>query len=477
MRRRWAVFLWVCLASIPAAAQTPEPPNKESPIAGAFRTEGERLAEDCGLTPKKILGCALTLVTDHPVHLSFGSIAPQNGFGLGGAATWSSNNQNFPWNLSGDAVRATSGAWRAGAYFKIRQADQSLPEVVGAGEGSSPRDFIRTIPIYNTCIQTITLPTIPYYGLGNDSSRDDVAFFSMRQTLFGGNLTIPIPVGGRSRVRVAFLGEANGRFIRTAASESEEPPLLGTRFGPMGVPGFGVDRGFSQFGEGARARLGLGPRLRLNYLGQFQQFITASDANLSFRRWTLDLGHEVSIYRRFKPASKADEYTPNGCEEKRDGRCLPDVEKLRASDRSWNRTGAIGARVLLSRSQTSGDNVVPFYFQRTLGGSDINGNRSLASYDDYRFRGPNLLVFQETFEHMIAGPVGVWIELNQGRVGLEGEALTKGLRNTVAIGASLNAGAAPMLTVSWATGGPEGHHIAVVMTAALLGGSSRPSLH
>ena len=31
--------------------------------------------------------------------------------------------------------------------------------------------------------------------------------------------------------------------------------------------------------------------------------------------------------------------------------------------------------------------IVPFYFQPTLGGSDINGQRLLSGYDDYRFRG------------------------------------------------------------------------------------------
>jgi hypothetical protein len=472
-----ALLLWLCLAPLSLAAQEPQPPREESTAAGAFRKEGDRLSEDCGFAPKKILGCALTLVTDHPAHLSQGSIAPQNGFGLGGALTWESNNQNFPWNMSADVVGAPSGAWRAGSYFKIRQADQSLPVPVGPGEGSSPSAFIRTIPIYSAFAQTIFLPTLPFYGLGNDTSRDDVAFFAMRQTLFGGNATYPIPLGSQSRVRVAVVGEATGRFIHTTDTTSDQPPLSAAPRLRASAPGFGGDRAFAQFGEGARGRIALGPRARLDYLGLFQQFTTSSDAGLSFRRWTLDLGHEISIYRRFKPVSKATEYGPNSCELRKDERCLPDVEQLRATDRSWNKTGTVGARVLLSKSQTSGDNAVPFYFQRTLGGSDINGSRWLASYDDYRFRGPNVLLFQETVEHSIAGPVGAWIELNQGRVGLQQDALTKHLRSTIAIGASINAGAAPMLTVFWATGGPEGRHIAFVVNTALIGGGSRPSLY
>ena len=35
---------------------------------------------------------------------------------------------------------------------------------------------------------------------------------------------------------------------------------------------------------------------------------------------------------------------------------------------------------------------MPFYLQPTLGGSDINGERRLASFNDYFFRAPNVLL-------------------------------------------------------------------------------------
>lgn len=475
MSRLRIACLLLITASMPAvgsaqgrSATAPGTLNQEGQVAGAFRKEGDRIREDCGLSPKKILGCAMTMVTDHPIHLSQGSIAPQNGFGLGGSMGWAADNENFPWTLSGDAVRATAaGAWRAGAYFKVRKAPSSLPTPVPAGQGSNASAFLRTIPLYGAYVQTISLPSLSYYGLGNNSSKADKATFAMSQTIVGGNAIVPINITGQSRLRVAALGEVNGRFIHTSADQFD-----------TAVPGFGVDRGFVQFGEGVRAKLMLGPRVRLNYVAQLQQFVAASEAHLTFTRRTLDLGHEFPLYRRSAAVSRADSYTPNDCEQDARQRCQPKVESLRrADDRTWNRTGSIGARMLWSQSQRSADNAVPFYFQQTLGGSDINGNRLLASFDDYRFRGPNLLVLQETFEHTIAGPVGAWLELNQGRVGLEGDALASHLRSSVAIGATLRAGAAPMLTVSWATGGAEGHHIAVVMSTALLGGGSRPSLH
>jgi hypothetical protein len=47
---------------------------------------------------------------------------------------------------------------------------------------------------------------------------------------------------------------------------------------------------------------------------------------------------------------------------------------------------------------------VPFYFQQTLGGQDINRVMALPSYHDYRYRAPSLLLLQESFEHSIWGP-------------------------------------------------------------------------
>jgi len=43
-------------------------------------------------------------------------------------------------------------------------------------------------------------------------------------------------------------------------------------------------------------------------------------------------------------------------------------------------------RLLVSESINSATSAVPFYFQQTLGGSDIDGNMALGSYQDTRFR-------------------------------------------------------------------------------------------
>jgi hypothetical protein len=145
--------------------------------------------------------------------------------------------------------------------------------------------------------------------------------------------------------------------------------------------------------------------------------------------------------------------------------------------RTRNLNGTLDFHLLLSESITSASSVVPFYFQQTLGGNDINSMLSLGSYEDYRFRAPNLLLLQESFEHSIWGPFGVKFMADQGRVALQrSDVGFSDLKHSYAAGLTLRAGAFPMLSMMFAWGGPEGHHNLFNMNTSLLGSSSRPAL-
>src|SRR3954463_14167188 len=97
MRR--IVFIFLLFATLLATAQ-------ESALHADFRREGERVREACGTFGfKTVPGCAYTLFTDHPLHIAVGNIAPQNGFGFGGAFVshyTPNNNWRLSWNV--DAV-------------------------------------------------------------------------------------------------------------------------------------------------------------------------------------------------------------------------------------------------------------------------------------------------------------------------------------------------------------------------------------
>jgi hypothetical protein len=466
---RIIIIIIACvLTAAPALAQG------ESTLGAEFRLEGEALKEDCK-SFKTFVSCASTLATNHPVHVAIGSIAPQNGFAFGPAfvaerpigETW-----RFSW--SGDVVAAGGGAWRAGAYLKMVRTGVRLPTAVGAGAGSDASAGISPYPVFNIYAQNTSLPTVSYFGLGPNTTLSMKSIFDMRQTIVGTNAMYPIKRLGR--LNLSVVGEANGRFVDVGGANTDKGPSIDQLYTPVTAPGLVTQPGFAQFGEGVRVmpRLANG-RVRLNYLGTFQQFLAASDSTFSFRRWTLDLTNEFALYKTVAPPLTRDTNDPNQCGvTPGDLRCPPIIPPAA----SRNYTGSIGFRFFMSKSGVSAGHVVPFYFQETIGGSDINGNRILPSYEDYRFRGPNLLVLQESFEHSIfKTPVGIWLAAEQGQVALQQESLSfDNMLRSYTFGLTLRAGGFPAVVASWSTGSTEGHHFAFTISTSLLGGSSRPSL-
>jgi hypothetical protein len=219
-----------------------------------------------------------------------------------------------------------------------------------------------------------------------------------------------------------------------------------------------------------------GDHLQLNYFANFQQFFAPSSSQYSFRRWTTDLTHTFFLYGYTKSAPlNTDTNGPDECAPTNE-KCPPILSP--PGSRSHNLNGSINLRLLLSESITSGTSTVPFYFQQTLGGADIDGAPSLSSYQDYRWRAPNVLLLQQDFEHSVWGPFGFRFLTDQGRV-----ALTRGdigfdhLKHSFATGLTLRAGGFPMVYIMFAWGGHEGDHTIFNMNTSLLGGSSRPSLY
>ena len=465
---RAVVALLAIACALPAtAARAQSPDDQESRLGSEFRREGEAIGDNCSHIAS-VIGCATTFVTGEPMHISVGSIAPGNGLGAGPAFVWHSTPSD-DWRISGsaDAVFTPGGSWRLGTYATFVRT--AMPD---SGIGIR----IHPYPVLKAYAQATSLATLPYFGIGSDTLRGDKAIFGLRETIVGSQVVWPVTADAIDRLNISLLAEVNGRAVKVMGAPSgTSDPSIEQRYTDATAPGLSAQPGAVQLGEGVRfAPSVLGSRLRFNYRVWFQQF-AASSGDASFQRWTVDLRHEIPVFGSSAPAAR-DTNSPNECSI---GPTSPgECPKVAWSDTSINRTGSLTLRALLSRSVVSGASAVPFYFQQTLGGSDLDGNRVLASYDDYRFRGPHLLLFQETFEHSLFGlPIGLWLSADQGRVGAQGEALTfTGLRHSETIGLSFRAGGLPVALLTYSTGGPEGHHVALTLSPTLGGGSSRPAL-
>jgi len=451
--RRHHLFLFVTFIALAGRVCA-----QESQLHAEFRHEGESLKKSCGkFSLKSIPGCAEVFFTGHPLHIAVGSIAPGNGFGAGPAfVTHYTPNEDWRLSFNADGIVSTNGSWRAGVYGK------AVYTKIKPGTTE-----LKPSPILNFYAQAISLKKIAFYGLGPDTKRADQTFFGMRETIVGANVIYP--VFGKP-LNMSLQGEVNGRFVDIRDSRGQSSPSIEQVHTEASAPGLTHQPAFAQFGEGVRLKPVIGDYLKLNYFVNYQQFVAVSDS-FSFQRLTVDLSHQIPLSKKRTELSR-DHNGPDDCSTSPTS-TTHDCPKI-----TRDREGSINLRFLLIESFSSSRNAVPFYFQPTLGGSDINGKSSLASFQDYRFRAPNLMLFQGSIEHSIYGPIGATFLAETGKVAFtRGDIEFKHLRHSYAAGLTLRAGGFPMVYLMYAWGSGEGTHTIASMNTSLLGGSSRPSLY
>ncbi len=462
----------------------------EGRLHADFRTEGEQFHDSCASERKSFIGCMSVLFTDHPIHVAVGSLAPQNGFGFGGAFTYHYTPET--WRISWDSdavVAAPGGGWRAGTYWTFVSTPIVPPtQVVHAKPGALQRLTDYEHPIIRAYGQVISLPTVFFFGLGPQSDRQGQSVYGFKEGIVGAAGALPLLRSTSWQpLRLTLLGEMNERVPTLRSGSGNGGPSIETLYSEADAPGLTSQPATTQFGEGLRARPSVANgRLRFDYEGMLQQFV-ATDSQYSFRRWRVNLAHELLLYSETCPQTaasgaatgpcKAPTAFPTALATNGPNQCAADP-KSSGCPISRNRVGSISFRLYASRSQVSGGSVVPFYFQQTLGGSDINGEQALASFDDYRFRAPHVFLIQEGFEHSLGTwPIGIFAQGDHGRVALQGDSLSSAsFRHTFSAGLNVRAGGFPVITFAYGVGSSEGHHVIVVMSTSLLGGSNRPSL-
>ena len=455
---RW-VYAFLLLTCSAAVAQ-------ESQLHADFRGEGVRFRENCGkFTPKLEMACAELIFTDHPLHLAVGSLAPQNGFGAGAAlvAHWTPN-EFWRTSLDVDAIATPNTSWRAGGYFKVIYTPVETITPITTGSGTPKHSSLAVHPytVFNLYAQSVSLKKIYYYGLGPNTLKTAQSVFGMQQTITGMNAIIPIV----PKLSLSLLGEMNGRVVNINPNHSESAPSIETVYTEATAPGLTRQPSYLQFGEGLRFNPTLfNDHWQVDYLANLQEFL---GSHSSFHRFTEDFSWTFPIYRNGGSYGPKAINGPDECAVAVGAKC-PSI--------TTNRTGSIGVRIIEIQTIPSSGSTVPFYFQPTLGGSDINGNTLLGSYDDYRFRAPNALLLRESLEHSIWGPLGFMFSADQGKVAFRrGDINFTHLAHSFSVGATLRAAGLPVISLSYCWGGKEGSHTIASVNNSLGGGGGRPSL-
>jgi hypothetical protein len=473
--RLFTLLLLICSV---AAAQN------ESRLHRDFRVEGEALKSCFQFSFGNLSECGQTLLMGQPMHIAIGSLAPGNGVGVGLALVEHKNFAN-EWRIKYDldAAATTNNSWRAGAYMKAYRQPSGTE--------------YRVAPLFNFYSQAISLNRVDYFGLGGNSSSASHTTFGFTEWITGVDGAFPFKIGSGGP-KIAVVAEMNGRFPSVRGGTTSSLPSINKIFDESTAPGLTRQPGFFEPAVGLRLYPALfKDRIRLDYLVQLQAFIAPGDSEHSFRRFNADFRHQVPLYS-WLPGNAGKKYLssrtaafrhngPNDCSGsngdnnvalKHAGQKINDAVPCPVVSITEKLEGSINLRAFISDSFVGQGSVVPFYFSPTLGGSDLNGTTMLASYPDYRFRGPDLLLFRGEFEHSLGKlPLGAYFLVDAGKVGLRrGDISIDHLHHSYSAGLTVHAGGLPMIYLLYAWGSNEGAHAIGSVSPILLGGSSRPPL-
>jgi hypothetical protein len=449
----------------------------ESRIHSDFRREGSELhpceqeqVKPCSeFTFGHLIDIGQTLVTGQPLHIALGSLAPQNGFAAGLAFVEHKDfvgERRLTFDI--DAVASTNLSWRAGGYlttYKLPQSNQTIGVVMGTPTAKMKTPSVQIAPVFSLYAEADSLNRLYFYGLGPNTAPSGQSAFGLTETIAGASAIVPLNRGG-----ISFTAEFNGRVPQLRSDTSESVPTIGALYSESTAPGLTRSAAFIQPGVGIQFQPGyFHNSLRLHYLGNLQDF-AAVGAPYSFRRWTADIGQEFALHRKVTLTAVNPHNGPDSCASDSSG--CPRIST------TIDNEGSISLRLLLTGSAVAARNAVPFYFDPTSGGSNIDGNPILASYPDYRFRSPNLVLLRGAVEHSLPKlPLGVYFSADAAKSPLTRSDIDfTNLRTSYSVGLTVHAGGLPVVYLLFAWGGNEGTHTAFSISNSLLGGSPRPSL-
>jgi hypothetical protein len=473
LRSHIVAALFVALSVSGALAQG----GDESRVHSDFRREWlelhpcqEQEVKPCSeFTFGHLVDIGQTLVTGQPLHIALGSLAPQNGFAPGLAFVEHkdfASERRMTFDI--DAVASTNLSWRAGAYittYKLPQSNQTIGVVMGTPTAQTKAPSVQIAPVFSLYAEADSLNRLYFYGLGPNTTPSGQSAFGLTETIAGASAIVPLNRGG-----ISFTAEFNGRVPQLRPDAKESVPTIGELYSETTAPGLTRSATFLQPGVGIQFQPDyFHNTLRLHYLANFQDF-AALGGPYSFRRWTADIGQEFALDRKVTLIAANPHNGPDSCTS--DGAGCPHIST------TINNEGSVSLRLLLTGSAASGGNAVPFYFDPTSGGSNIDGSPILASYPDYRFRAPNLVLLRGTIEHSIPKlPLGVYFSADAGKSPLTRSDIDfTNLRTSYSVGLTVHAGGLPVVYLLFAWGGNEGTHTTFSISNSLLGGSARPSL-
>src|SRR5579875_937646 len=353
MARRVATVLIATLLSVPLVC------------ADEWDSEKTQLTTSCSdlfASLAQIGKCASFLFTGAPVHLAIPqSVVPGGGVALGAVyvqpvdiTDWAGSNFTLQGGSSisefwfGDAVLTLSHKRWGG---RLKPGDRFQIQVYSHARG---------------------LPQMPFYGIGPNTLRSNIAYFRERDISAGVSVINPLSswldVGGTVEYFNPEISGVHSAFTRS----------ISTYYSNATAPGLAQQPNFGHYG------VSLSPKYRWQW--------TKFTSNIAYHEYQ-DLDGDGYSFHKFR-ADFLQTIYPESQREPTGG-----VKGQYRRQPKYDSVLYIAGR--FTAESAAAHNVVPFYLQDTLGGSDIDNIPTLRGYQDYRFRGPDLFSIQAQYERRL----------------------------------------------------------------------------
>ncbi|MGD0162317.1 MAG: hypothetical protein ABSB39_07580 [Candidatus Sulfotelmatobacter sp.] len=372
-------------------------------------------------TPERF-ECISALFSQAPIHATLGNIAPSNGFPIGLVLEREYNDTNKQTGASQSVspsltfVGSTNGSW--GVHGEV---DWFPPAVVSEKKSPHCYQFLHHCttdpPLFILSGNYESIQTLDFYGIGPVSPSTQFQY-GENQLVAGVHADIPLTN------YLHFIGSTEG--LKTQLKEETSASSVNLNFTEGTAPGLALQPAYVHSTAGLRFKtvyvheaqdgsVAIKPRLTVSWNGKalYNWYSDVGHGAYSFQQFTFNsTGGDALVFQFGGINKKPGDSFANKffCGQKKEDRC--DFGKL-----------SLGTMLVLSR--TTGANMVPFYNQPTLGGSDINSLQSLRGYDNYRFRGPDAALVQVDYALTLRKPktdwtlVGPYIFYDAGIVGVE----------------------------------------------------------
>jgi hypothetical protein len=355
--------------------------------------------------------------TGRGLHPTIGLIVPEGGIAFGAALNneWHiTETPHTRFTTSVEARGSDSGFWAAGAVSHM-QFDWYRAYDVGSFR----------MPQITVAVKHFDLPALPFFGLGNETSLSDQAFYKLTETELPIQVDFPVVSGLTLSVLTTGL-----------YATSDPSQLFLSRFSAASAPGIRSKTTY------------IVPGLSVSYTSPDVLYGFSGEGRVSYEAYEAVDGGKFTFDR--VGARMALHY---GIEDQPFSQAtFPYLRSLLGSSRF-----TADANLVISEPRSR--NAVPFYLQPTLGGGDIHNENWLRSYTSYRFTAPNTVAYGLTYERRLIDPFGFSVFGEWGKVGLNpGDLDFNHLKYSVGVGFSLRLGGRAVVEFSIAWGGGEGSH-------------------